>query len=179
MKDEHGLPPSEVFKPRTMTNAQLGIPEYKERKKPKKRVVYKKPESVAMFEIQYQAWLYRNNPSPKHTWVLNKFSDNSANSLTKIIMQWLRINGYMGARVNTGGTWDNHRKMYIRSGSTKGAADISAIVNGKAIEIEVKFGKDKLRPAQIEYKKTVESAGGVYFVTKCFDDFLEQISKYL
>jgi len=69
--------------------------------------------------------------------------------------------------------------MYIRSGSTKGAADISAIVNGKAIEIEIKFGKDKLRPAQIEYQKSVEAAGGVYFVAKSFDGFLSEISKHI
>ncbi len=180
MINDCGLPPSETFKPRTISNADLGIPEYAVRKKPKKKtVIYKKPESVIRFEIEHQAWMYRNSPSTRSTWVYNKFSDNSANALTKIIMEWLRVHGAMGARVNTGGTWDNSRKMYIRSGSTKGAADISAIVKGRAVEIEVKYGKDKLRPDQIIYKQNTEAAGGVYLVVKNFDSFLEQINPYL
>lgn len=178
--DDSGLPPSETYRPRTISNRDLGIPEYKVRKVPKKKtVLYKKPESVIRFEIEHQAWMYRNSKSTRATWVYGKFTDNSANGLTKMIIEWMRINGYMGARVNTGGTWDNSRKMYIRSGSTKGAADISAIIKGRAVEIEVKYGKDKLRPDQLIYKQNTEAAGGVYIVVKNFDSFLEQIKVYM
>jgi hypothetical protein len=52
-------------------------------------------------------------------------------------------------------------------------------VKGRAIEIEVKYGKDKLRPDQIIYKQKTEAAGGVYLVVKNFDSFLEQISVYM
>jgi len=177
--NEFGLPPSEVFVPRTISNAQLGIPEYKVRKKPKPRSTYKKPQSIKDFEIEFQTWQYRNSLSDKRTWVLTKFSDNSANALTKIIMQWLRIRGGFGARVNSQGTYDPRKGRFIRSGSTKGASDISAIIKGRAIELEIKYGRDKLRPDQIKYKADVENAGGVYLVIKTFDGFLESILPYM
>lgn len=180
MKDENYLPPSEVFKPRTISNADLGIPEYKVRKKPKKKtVIYKKPESVIRFEIQHQAWMYRNSKSTRATWVYGKFTDNSANGLTKLICEWFRVNGGFASRRNTMGTYSQRLGRYIKSGSTNGAEDVDGTINGVNVKIEVKISKDKQRPAQIAYQKMIEDSGGTYIIVKSFDGFLSEIVKYI
>jgi len=85
------------------------------------------------------------------------------------------LNGHFAGRVNTTGVYNQKLGKYIHSGSRKGMADVTVVVNGRHVSIEVKAGKDRLRPEQLKVKQEVEMAGGVYFVVKSFDDFLEQI----
>ena len=179
MINESGLPPSETFKPRTISNFDLGIPEYAVRKKPKKKtVIYKKPESVIRFEIQHQAWMYRNSKSSPQTWVYNKFVDNTANGLTKLICEWFKVNGGFASRRNTTGTYSKQLGRFIKSGATAGAEDVDGTINGKNIKIEVKM-KDKQRDTQKVYQKMIEESGGVYIIVRSFDGFLSEISKHI
>lgn len=160
-----------------MTNAELGIPEYSVRK-PRKVVVYHKPQSIIDFETEHTIFKYKG---VKHVLypVRSKFSDNKANELTKLIIEWLKVHGYFGARINTQGNYNAKLGRFVRSGSTKGMADINAVVNGKSVSIEVKIGKDKIRESQIKVKSEIEAAGGVYFIAKNFDNFLEQIKQVI
>lgn len=179
MINESGLPPSQTFKPRTISNFDLGIPEYAVRKKPKKKtVIYKKPESVIRFEIQHQAWMYRNSKSSQSTWVYNKFVDNTANGLTKLICEWFKVNGGFASRRNTTGTYSKQLGRFIKSGATAGAEDVDGTINGKNIKIEVKM-KDKQRDTQKVYQKMIEESGGVYIIVRSFDGFLSKIVKYI
>lgn len=179
MIDESGLPPSETYRPRTISNRDLGIPEYKVRKMPKKKtVLYKKPESVIRFEIEHQAWMYRNSKSSQSTWVYNRFVDNTANGLTKLICEWFKVNGGFASRRNTTGTYSKSLGRFIKSGATAGAEDIDGTINGKNIKIEVKM-KDKQRDTQKIYQKMIEDSGGVYIIVRSFDGFLSEISKHI
>jgi hypothetical protein len=54
-------------------------------------------------------------------------------------------------------------------------ADITAVVNGRHVSIEVKTGRDKPRPEQMNVKRQIEDAGGIYIFVRTFEDFLEQI----
>jgi Holliday junction resolvase len=56
-------------------------------------------------------------------------------------------------------------------------ADITAVVNGKHVSIEVKTGRDKPRPEQMKVKQQIEHAGGIYIFVRTFEDFLEQIQQ--
>jgi len=127
---------------------------------------------------------------PEHCRPVKKFSDNSANNLTKAIIAYAKLKDWfaerqssegrfrpgkeyenvIGKRVQMKGTW--------LPGQGKGKADIKAVIRGRSIEIEVKHGADRLRPEQIEYKQRIEKAGGVYIVVKTFEDFIFQIQKY-
>ena len=80
--------------------------------------------------------------------------------------------------LNTQGTYNKKLGKYIYSGAKRGMADISAVINGKHISIEVKVGKDKPRPEQLKVKEQVEQAGGVYIFVSSFDNFLSQIAEY-
>jgi len=128
---------------------------------------------------------------PEHCRPVKKFSDKSANDLTKAIIAYLRdwkdwfaerqssegryrpgkeFTDVIGQKRQLSGQW--------LPGQGKGKADIKAVIRGRSIEIEVKHGADKLRPEQIEYKQRIEKAGGVYIVVKTFEDFIFQIQKY-
>jgi hypothetical protein len=47
---------------------------------------------------------------------------------------------------------------------------------GRFFGIEVKIGKDKLRPAQLSFKRQAEFCGGLYIVVKDFEGFLEEFA---
>jgi hypothetical protein len=120
--------------------------------------------------------------------VKTKFTDKTANGLTKAIIAWINLNGYQAERISTTGRYIDNSKVvtdvlgnrkkigsgkYIKGTGTKGSADISATIKGKSIKIEVKIGKDKQSEAQIKYQEMIEKAGGIYFIAKNFDEFYE------
>ena len=147
-----------------------------EANKPKKarKPPYRKPQSVKdleekLFELKKQKYV----DSPYL--VKHKLRDDTANGLTKCICAWLKVNGYFGARTNTTGIYNAKLGRYIHSGSTKGQADINAVVGGRSIQIEIKIGKDKPRAEQLKVAEQVRNAGGQYLFIKSFDDFLGQI----
>src|SRR5574343_394569 len=119
-------------------------------------------------ELRYQDALRKNSSWQRH-W-MKPMSDKTANGLTRMIMEWCRLHGYMAARVNSMGIPVDNRivvqdvtgqkriigsKGWRPSGSTKGAADLSLICNGKAIEVEINIGKYRQSPAQKEYQRQV------------------------
>lgn len=120
--------------------------------------------------------------------VKTKYSDKTANGLTKAIVKWINLNGYQAERISTTGRWIDNSKIvtdvlgnrkkigsgkYIKGSGTKGSADISATIKGKSIKIEVKIAKDKQSDAQKEYQQAIERAGGIYFIAKDFSSFFE------
>lgn len=71
------------------------------------------------------------------------------------------------------------KSTYIPSTSTKGSADISAVVYSLSFSIEVKLGNDKQSDAQKKYEQHVKRAGGFYFIAKDEDDFLIKFNELL
>jgi hypothetical protein len=125
---------------------------------------------------------YPSNPYP----VATVHKDNSANSLTKAIVRWIELHNGQAERINTQGTFIKGKTIgvgmygikqlqgkYIPSGSTRGSADISATINGRSVKIEVKQ-KDKQSPAQVAYQQAIEKAGGLYWLVRTFDEFIEK-----
>jgi len=143
------------------------------KKQPKAR--YAKPDSIKELEQLHFAVKKAENPNVPYP-VKTTFRDDTANELTRCIIAWLKINGHFGARVNSMGTYSQKLGKYIRSGSRKGMADITAVITGKHVSIEVKTGHDRMRPEQWKVKSEIEQAGGVYIVASSFDNFLEQIN---
>jgi len=143
-----------------------------QKRHPKQR--YQKPQSLKQLEslcFKAKQAKYPGNPAV----IKPSYRDDSANGLTKCIVAWLRLNGHFAARINSTGLYDPRLGKYRPSGARKGMADITAVVNGKHISIEIKIGKDRLRPDQTKIKAEVEAAGGRYLVVQNFDDFLGQI----
>ncbi len=115
-----------------------------------------------------------------------KYSDTSANGLTKCIIDFINLTGNQAERIsNTGRQLDNRKTVkdilgnaltigsikFIPGTGTNGTADISATIQGKSVKVEVKIGADKQSDKQKEYQKAIEKAGGIYFVAKDFETF--------
>ncbi len=114
--------------------------------------------------------------------------ERGANDLTKLIKNFLNWEGWQAERINTMGRMVGKTqiktdviglpqvigsKKYIKGTGTKGSADISATIKGRSVKIEVKWKKDRQSEAQKEYQKHIESAGGIYYIARTFDEFIE------
>ena len=117
------------------------------------------------------------------------WSDNSANSLTKSIIFYINATGNQAERISNQGQYRAGKKIQVGTGEiaytkelkgkwtpgqgTKGTADISATINGKSVKIEVKYGRDKQSDVQKQYQQKIETAGGIYYIARDFDSFVE------
>lgn len=141
----------------------------KTERKPRKQA-YKKPEAVKKLE-QVTG---------------NKHRDDTANELTRCIIDYIEYKGGQAERINTMGIptdtrrevtdISGHRRTigsltWRPSGSTVGSADISATINGRSVKIEVKIGKDRQSEAQRRYQQAIERAGGLYYIARNFTEF--------
>lgn len=127
---------------------------------------------------------------PAHCRPMKTFSDKSANDLKKAIIAYAKIKDFFAERQSSEGRYRPGKEVTNVMGQKKqlpgqwlpgqgnGKADIKALIKGRLIEIEVKHGRDKLRPEQIEYKQQIERSGGVYLVVKTWEDFYQQIKFY-
>jgi len=115
---------------------------------------------------------------PPYALVKKKFNDTTANDLTKTIvfdMKWVREG--VAYRINNGAVYDKKKGVYRKGVQRRGIPDIIGIINGRFIGIEVKIGKDRQSADQKEVEKEINDAGGVYFIAKSYDDYLEKIVK--
>lgn len=110
----------------------------------------------------------------------------STNKLEKQIVMFVKLHGYLAERTKNIGTarvqkmkmasgYEKKKVTYTKSTGEKGSSDIKAIINGRNVAIEVKNAKtkDRMSPAQREYKKKVELSGGIYFVATGIDQFID------
>ena len=133
---------------------------------------YKKSEALKELEKEFHAQKKLSHPTvPEYALLTTKFSDDSANSLTASIMAFLKLKNCFGARVNTQGNYSQRLGKFITSGSTKGMPDISAIVKGRFVGIEVKFSKDVQSDRQKVIQQQIEEAGGLYYIARDFESF--------
>ena len=124
---------------------------------------------------------------PNHALPKIKYSDKTANGLTKCIIDFLRLQGWQAERISTTGRYLDQSQTYvdvlghhrvigtgkwIPTSGQKGSADISATIGGCSVKIEVKM-KDKQSEAQMDYQRQVESAGGTYLVVRSWKDFIK------
>ena len=138
---------------------------------------YIKPQELIMFETDYNLHAYDKMPNfPQYARVRTTFRDDTANELTKAILAHLKYTGNFGARVNTTGIYDSRSGKYRQTNATRGMADISAVIAGKPVQIEIKAGKDKPREEQKRVQAQYRAAGGMY---EFVHDFREYIALYM
>lgn len=113
----------------------------------------------------------RKHPSYPPEYFVTYKIENSANGITSAIVKYINLIGGMASRVNSMGTYDTKLKRYRPGTTRKGYADINATFGGKSIYIEVKHGKDRLRPEQVKFSEDVVRSGGYYFMATSFEDF--------
>lgn len=146
---------------------------YKKVAKPR----YIKPESVKQLEQDYFNCKYKDSAIPDNCRFVTKFRDDTANGLTNCLQAWCKINGAHFQRTNTQGQYDAKLKRFRRSGATKGVSDTMIVYKGKTLNIEIKIGRDKQSDDQKKIQASIENAGGIYWIIKTFDDFINIISQ--
>lgn len=118
----------------------------------------------------------------------SKYSDKTANGLTKAIVTFINLSGGQAERINNLGRRIDTTKVHTtvtgfkqvvgsvswqKGSGTKGTADISATVNGLSLKIEVKIGKDRQSDHQKKYEEQIMQAGGMYLIAKEFTPFVK------
>lgn len=129
---------------------------------------------------------------PEAARYVKPYSDKSANSLTRAIIDFLRFSGFQAERINCNGKMIDNTKVvtdvlgdrrsigsikWLPTSGQKGTADISATIQGKAVKIEVKIGKDRQSEDQRKYQADIERAGGLYWIVRSYDDFLSHYTR--
>lgn len=102
--------------------------------------------------------------------------DSTANGLTRCIIDFIKLRGGQAERVSIMGRpikQANGNYMFGKSHMTKGTADISATIRGRSVKIEVKIGADRQSDAQRKYQADIERAGGLYYIARDFESFVE------
>ena len=141
---------------------------------------------------------WRKHNVKKHA----KKSSGGANALTKRIIIELNSRGYEAWRNNTMGVFDGKKaaglifknkhqirkigdvfeylkRCYRKSHEKKGVSDVIGYhkKTGRFIAVEVKYGKDTLKPHQQYFIQQVSKAGGTGIVAKTFEQFLNDLEK--
>ena len=96
------------------------------------------------------------------------------NDLVREIRLYLSEIGGMSVPVDTPGL------LFTRDGrpakfGTKGALDITATIKGRAVWIDAKIGKDRLKPDQLKFAAAQEKAGGIAFAAWSVDDVADRL----
>jgi len=123
---------------------------------------------------------------PEYARTTPSYSDKTANGLTKCIIDFIRITGGQAERINCTGRYIDKSQTFIDvlgrtrtigtgqwlpSTGQKGTADISAVIRGRAVKIEIKVGKDRQSADQKKYQQAIEQAGGIYLIVRSFEEF--------
>lgn len=139
---------------------------------------YKKPDSVKRLENDYYTWKYRQSSIPVQCRFKKAFRDDTANGLAGCIEAWAKVHGAFFQRQNSQGQYDSRLKMWRKSGTTKGIADVQVTYRGRTYNLEIKVGRDRQSEVQKAVEKQIKAAGGHYAVIHCFNDFLQEIEYY-
>jgi hypothetical protein len=144
-------------------------------------------------DLEHARSCLRSPSMPKDYVPRHKYVDNTANGLTRCVVDWINFNGGQAERISTTGRvidssvvvsdiFGNTRKIgstkYIKGTGTKGSADISAVIKGRAVKIEVKM-KDKQSIHQVKYQQAIENAGGQYWLVHDFDEFMFHYESFI
>ena len=115
-----------------------------------------------------------------------EYNERTSNGLSKCILDFVNLSGYLAERTGTEGRVIDNRKTYtdvigrqktigsvkrIKTSGLVGSSDLKLYINGKIVAIEIKIGRDRQSQAQKEYQERMEKAGGIYLIIKDFDSF--------
>ncbi len=108
---------------------------------------------------------------------------NTANGLTRAIVNFLLWNGHRATRINSAGRVIKAPQRqasgvslmtakYIPGSTRRGAADVSSTIRGRSVMWEVKVGKDRPSEYQLAEQELERKAGGEYYFVHSFEEFL-------
>jgi len=141
-----------------------------------------------LYQMIYEDSRRKYPDVPLHAIPSTTYKVKTSNGLTRAIIKWIQLKGGQAERISVTGRMIDERKTYkdvlgytrqvgsirwIHPSMQRGTADISAIISGRSVKIEIKIGKDKQHEDQKRYQQQVEDAGGVYIIVSDFEDFCQ------
>jgi hypothetical protein len=108
---------------------------------------------------------------PPHAIPAPKLSAKDTNGLTACVASWINWSGGAAFRINSQGQYDQKIGAFRKSGSTTGVSDIVAVVGGRFVALEIKFGRDKQSEVQKKFELRVIESGGIYQVISSLPGF--------
>ncbi len=101
----------------------------------------------------------------------SRYSDKDANGLTKCVVDYLTLSGHFATRLASTGTYRADLQTFVSSQQRAGLPDVLAVVNGRALFVEVKAGKDRLSETQKQTHTALEQAGASVYIARDFQGF--------
>lgn len=144
-----------------------------------KKIRYNKPPEVKALEKLYHAHKVAQRPNVPEKWIPEtKFRDDKTNDLTKCVVAYTKVKGHFIERISSTGRYVGGR--WIKGSGTKGTADLSAVINGRAVKIEIKCRatKDRQSADQRKYQQQVEQAGAVYIIVRDFKEYFQWLNDF-
>ena len=144
-----------------------------------KKLRYNKPPEVKALEKLYHAFKITQHPNVPAQWIPEtKFRDDKTNDLTKCVVAYTKAKGHFIERISSTGRYFNGK--WIPTSGTKGTADLSAVINGRAVKIEIKCRatKDRQSADQKKYQQQVEQAGAVYIIVRDFKEYFVWLNDF-
>lgn len=147
---------------------------------------YNKPNSIKELETLIFAEKVKKFKDQPYL-LKQKYTDETANGLTKCICDFIRLHGGQAERINSMGRPIDRRQTFtdvvgitrtigsvewVPGTTTAGTADVSATIRGRSVKIEIKIGTDRQSEAQKQYQQKIETAGGIYYIARDFTTFL-------
>ncbi|GAB3931867.1 VRR-NUC domain-containing protein [Larkinella terrae] len=104
---------------------------------------------------------------------LSKYNDRDANGLTRCIVDYLNLSGYFSTRLASTGTYRTDLQRFVSSQQKAGLPDVFGVVEGHAVFVEVKVGKDRLSDVQKQTITQLKQAGAWVYVADNFQGFYD------
>lgn len=103
----------------------------------------------------------------------SQYSDKDANGLTRCIVDYLNLLGHFSTRLASMGTYRADLQKFVHSQQKAGLLDVFGVVEGRAIFVEVKVGKDRLSDVQKQTITQLKQAGAWVYVADTFQGFYD------
>lgn len=134
------------------------------------------PAQIELMRLKEENGREKYPSVPAYARPKSSLKTSDANSLTKAIIQFIDLSGGWATRISTEGRYIESLGKRIPSSVKKGTADIHAVWKGLHLSIEVKIGKDRQSDEQKDVQKSIEAAGGKYYIASTFEDFHQWIT---
>lgn len=94
-----------------------------------------------------------------------------SNFIEEAVQLWAQLNNYTCNKVSTQGTY-RKGKGFTFGGATKGVEDLQLFASGQMFAIEVKAGKDTVKPEQAKRREALRAQGFEYIIIHSLTEFL-------
>ncbi len=96
---------------------------------------------------------------------------SESNLLAKQVVAYARLHAKAVAYRISYGYYVDDKGRRRATGQTPGLPDVWAIINGRPVGIEIKIGKDTLKPDQLDRMREFKQCGALFWIINDFKTF--------